>query len=105
MSNDSEPKRNVVYVDEDLEELVPQYLENRREDLEMMQAAIATGDYETVRSLGHQMKGSGGGYGFDVITEIGISLEVAAKLNDLENIRKWLSELAELLETVEVIYE
>ncbi len=95
----------VVYIDEGLEGLIPGYLENRRADVRAIEAAITSGDYETVRSLGHQMKGSGGGYGFDLITDIGKSLEMAAKENDAENVQKWLAELTNLLEVVEVIYE
>ncbi len=36
------------------------------------------GDYATIRTLGHQMAGTGGGYGFDPITEIGGALEESA---------------------------
>ncbi len=95
----------IVYIDEDLEELIPGYLENRQEDLNTLKGALTTGDYETVRCLGHQMKGSGGGYGFDLITEIGKSLEIAGKDSNAQEAQKWLAELANLLEVVEVIYE
>ena len=70
-----------------------------------MTSAVDTGEFETVRVLGHSMKGSGGGYGFDAITDIGMSLEEAAKDRNAENIRKWLAELASYLDRVEVIYE
>ena len=36
------------------------------------------GDYAIIRTLGHQMAGTGGGYGFDPITEIGSALEDSA---------------------------
>ena len=97
--------RIVVRIDEDLEELIPGYLDNRRRDLQVMEQALSSEDYETVRTLGHQMKGSGGGYGFDMITEVGKSLEIAARENNAQQIQEWLAELAVLLEMVEVVYE
>ena len=95
----------VVRVDEDLEDLIPGFLDNRHKDVETMTAALACGDYETVRVLGHSMKGSGGGYGFDAITDIGMSLETAAKEADSSELQKWINELSIYLGRVEVVYE
>jgi HPt (histidine-containing phosphotransfer) domain-containing protein len=51
------------------------------------------------------MKGAGGSYGFDAVTDIGKSLEEAAKNNNTEGIQRSVGELAAYLERVEVIYE
>jgi hypothetical protein len=51
------------------------------------------------------MKGAGGGYGFDTITDIGKSLEDAAKEKNTKEIRKRVGELLDYLERVEVVYE
>ena len=51
------------------------------------------------------MKGSGGGYGLDAISDIGQSMEQAAKDGNREEIRKWAQELQDYLERVEVVYE
>jgi len=50
--------RITVVVEEDLRELIPGYLENRRKDITTIREALAGSDYETIRSLGHKMKGS-----------------------------------------------
>jgi hypothetical protein len=50
------------------------------------------------------MKGVGGGYGFDAITGIGMSLEQAAKEKDSGEIRKQTEALSNYLERVEVRY-
>ena len=94
----------IVYVDEDIEDLVPGFLQNRHSDVDAMSCALTDSDFDTVRLLGHSMKGSGGGYGFDGITDIGMSLEEAAKEENAEAIRKWIAELSNYLERVEVIY-
>ena len=95
----------VVQVDKDLEDLIPEFLDNRRSDVESIRSAVANDDYETVRVLGHSMKGSGGGYGFDDITEIGGALEQAAKRKDNTAIGDELGKLASYLARIEVVYE
>ncbi len=103
--NSTNQKKIVVHVDTEIEDLVPGFLENRHNDVKTLQEALTKGDYETIRILGHSMKGSGGGYGFDAISEIGRSLEDAAKAKNTEETRRLIDELLHYLERVEVIYE
>jgi len=51
----------VVHVDADLDDLIPGYLQNRREDVKAVWQALENQDFETIRVLGHTMKGTGGG--------------------------------------------
>ena len=60
------------------EALVSRYLQNCRSDLVQLKAALAAGEYETARRLGHQMKGTGKPYGFPELTQIGRAIEWAA---------------------------
>lgn len=98
-------ERIIITVDSELEDIVPGYLENRRNDISHIKKSLDEGDYETIRVLGHSMKGSGGGYGFDRITEIGAAIEQAAKKKDSEEIKKQIAELQDFLDRVEVRYE
>jgi len=95
----------VVRINPDLKALIPGYFANRHKDIHAMREALAQGDYETIRVLGHSMKGSGGGYGFDTITEIGSSIEQAARDREPDAIRRWVGELLTYLERVQVTYE
>lgn len=95
----------IVHVDAELKDLIPGFLNNRRKDIRILETAIEKDDYETIRKLGHSMKGSGGGYGFNTITDIGRSLENAAKEKNDEEIRKWVGKLLNYLQSVEVVYE
>jgi len=104
-SNEKQGERTVVHVDAEIEDLIPGFLENRRKDIETVNKALKKGDYEAIRALGHTMKGAGGGYGFDAITDIGKSLEDAAKEKNTEEIRKRVGELSNYLERVEVVYD
>jgi CheY-like chemotaxis protein/anti-sigma regulatory factor (Ser/Thr protein kinase) len=96
--------KTVVRVDPDLGELVPEFLDHRLRDVTAISEALERGDYEAIRIRAHSMKGSGGGYGFDAITEIGARLERAAKRRRPEEIRDLAGELATYLGHVEVIY-
>ena len=68
----------VVYIDPELEDLIPGFLANRRRDVESLRLLLGQGDYAAIRLIGHSMKGAGGGYGFDPITEYGDQIETAA---------------------------
>lgn len=50
------------------------------------------------------MKGSGGGYGFNAVTDIGKAIEDAATRIDSEEVRRRLKELEDYIERVEVVY-
>lgn len=78
--------------------LVPGFLENRRRDLAAIASALACADYDTIRMLGHNMKGSGAGYGFTEITEIGASLEQAAAGREPAEIRARAEDLSRYLD-------
>ncbi|MEP7274852.1 MAG: response regulator, partial [Betaproteobacteria bacterium] len=86
-------------------ELVPGFLQGRRRDINTIAAALERSDYEEVRVLGHNMKGSGAGYGFNRITEIGASLEQAAGRRAPEEIRARAVELERYLDGLHVEYE
>ena len=92
-----------VVVDEGLIDLIPQYLDNRRNDVQALAAAVLKGDFDTIRRLGHGMKGSGGGYGLDAVTEVGWGLEESAKARNSDDARRWLEKLEDFLERVRVL--
>jgi len=80
----------------------PAFLQNRRKDVATMLAALADGDLETVERLGHGMSGIGATFGFQAITDIGASLEQAARSGDTAAARRWAEELAIYLDHVEL---
>jgi HPt (histidine-containing phosphotransfer) domain-containing protein len=97
--------RIVVRIDADIAELVPTFLENRRKDVTNLRAAIVSRDFRTLQLRGHSMKGAGGGYGFDRISEIGAELETCARTEDLDCASRWVDELEAFLDRVEVVYK
>ncbi len=96
---------NTIHVSAELKELVPGFLQNRLDDVKAMLTALGNGDYDTIRILGHSMKGTGGGYGFDVISNIGRSLEERAKEGNSAEIEKNINELSSYLEKIIVVFD
>ena len=92
-----------IRVDPELASLIPGFLDNRRKDVALLLDALTRGDFETARVVGHSMKGSGGGYGFDGITDIGGAIEVAAKQHDPVAIRTQIDALSRYLARVEIV--
>ena len=86
-----------------LADRVPAYLENCRQNIVVMLDALDRVDFETVTSLGHQMRGSGGAFGFQAITDIGAALQQAGESADNDVSRKWVRELSNYLDGVETV--
>ncbi|KXS49772.1 Hpt domain-containing protein [Halanaerobium kushneri] len=98
-------KKNKVYIDQDLETLIPQYLDNREEDIRRLKTLIEAENYEKIRIIGHSLKGSGGGYGFDYLTELGSQIEKNAELKNREDIELIINKLENYLDNLEIIYQ
>jgi HPt (histidine-containing phosphotransfer) domain-containing protein len=84
-------------------QLIPIYLAKRREELGVLQDAVVKNDFEILQDLGHKMKGSGGSFGLDRISEIGGNMESSAKAQDLPAIEQEIAELMDYLDRVEVV--
>lgn len=103
------PNRNadndiILYIDQDLEEIVPGFLENRRRDVQTLETALQENNLAQIQIIGHRMRGDGGGYGFDAISTIGAALEQAAAREDRDAIRRQIAELIDFLDRVTVVY-
>ncbi len=96
--------RVIARISRDLEDIAPVFLANRSKDLQKLRAALAAKDFPTIQTLGHRMKGDGGGYGFDQITAIGAVMELAAQRYDHMAIEQHIAELEDFLRRVEVVY-
>lgn len=95
----------IVRVDADLEDLIPGFLQNRQNDLQQMQAALAAGDFADLHRLGHIMKGVGTGYGFTPISELGEAIERAAARHDAAAITLSATQLEDYLNRITIVYE
>ena len=103
-----DPSHNdiLVYVDPDLEDLIPYFLDKRRKDIANITKLLATEEpksMEEIRKLGHSMKGSGGSYGFDEISRIGEAIGKAATNCDKKEIDRLNTALSHYVSMVKIM--
>ncbi|MDH4095595.1 MAG: Hpt domain-containing protein [Betaproteobacteria bacterium] len=94
-----------VTVAKDLEDLIPVFMTNRAKEVETLRGAVAAGDFEQLKQLGHRMKGVGRSYGFIAVSDIGKRIEDAAAKADRSAIASAIGEYADYLSKVKVVYE
>ena len=96
---------HTVTVAKDLADLIPVFFRNRHKEIETLRAALAAGDFEQLRQLGHRMKGVGNSYGFAKVSELGKRVEEGARTGDKADIDACIGEYTDYLSKVQVVYE
>lgn len=102
--NDNVRDNFTVEIDDVLRPIVPDFIRCRNDDCILIRQLLSKGNYDDIRLLGHRMKGTGGSYGFDAISEIGEIIETASLEADQETIRVQLQRLEDYLKRVSVVY-
>jgi len=92
----------VARVSADLKSMIPGYLKNRQDDLANMRDLAEHGKFDEIKRLAHRIKGSGGGYGFDRITETGAEIEQAAGAENRLLVLAGIESLESYLNTVRI---
>ncbi len=83
--------------DPDLRELVQAFLDQLPDKISAVEDAVARNDLAALAELAHQLKGTGGGYGFPAITDRARALEETARAaEDLEAVRRSARALVDL---------
>ncbi len=102
-SHDSSDKI-VVHIDAALADLIPNFLANRERDILTLRDALNQHNFQTIEILGHRLKGDGGGYGFEGISQIGAVLEAAAARRDADSIARQTTALADYLARLDITF-
>lgn len=97
--------RIIVKVPQEILSLVPYFLDCRNKDITAIVEATNSGDFPTVAKLAHNMKGVGGAYGFDLVSEIGASLEIAVEQKNIAFILELVAALKNYLAMAVVVPE
>ena len=82
-------------------DMVSRFLFRSRANVATMRTGLDQDNFELITSLGHQLRGAGGMFGFDRLTEIGARLESAGINADGPGARTWLSAMAACLTEIE----
>lgn len=94
----------IVEVDRELEDLMPLFTQTRERDMDGLAAGLAANDCAALRMIGHGMKGSGGAFGFPLITEMGDAIEVAALKEDYVTVSQQLELLRGYMARIDIKY-
>lgn len=79
---------DLVVEDPSYTDIVEQFVDGLSARVREMEEAIQSSNYETLRSAAHRLKGSGGGYGFPILTEQAGELERYAKAQTEEKCKE-----------------
>jgi signal transduction histidine kinase/DNA-binding response OmpR family regulator len=93
-----------IVIEEGMEDVAPAYLDKRRAEISTYRQALESSNFDAIRMLAHKMKGTGAGYGFPVLTDLGSALEAAAKRGDRDEIQIKLDEFDRYVHRVELEY-
>jgi HPt (histidine-containing phosphotransfer) domain-containing protein len=88
--------------DADMIELIDLFVAELKQRVEQIQAAFESSDTDTLRTLTHQLKGSGGGYGFPMLTACAAAVEqqIMSGACDTVALGRSVDELIELCKRV-----
>ena len=92
----------LVTPDPDLAEEAEWYMGQLKTYSANITEAFARKDFESVRTMGHRMKGSGVSFGFDGASKIGQALEEAAGNSDAAALQTAAEKLADYVKRVEI---
>ena len=93
-----------VSIEAGMEDVVPSYLDKRRKEISQYRQALARQDFDSIRILGHKLRGTGAGYGFAELTSIGAEIEESALTGNLLDIIATVDKLARYIDCVELEY-
>tara|TARA_B100001250_G_C19581486_1_gene692254 strand:+ start:378 stop:656 length:279 start_codon:yes stop_codon:yes gene_type:complete len=85
--------------DEEWAEMQEMYINHTSNELEKIKTQLNLDSIDSIRTFGHNIKGSGGMYGFDEVTELGLLIETAAKEGNLDSIKSNLEVLEDFLQS------
>lgn len=87
------------YTPQITDEMRTRYVERRKADFELVDTALAKLDFETLKSVAHQIKGNAATFSFDSLEAAAIRLEKAALSEDQAEARLAIDEFRSWLET------
>ena len=101
----SSPTTWVVRPDPDLADLIPSFVQNRRNELAELLTARAKGDFEFIRRMSHTWKGICRPYGFIHLETLSRSLEEAGERENSADLEAIMAEMGSYLDNVRIVYD
>lgn len=86
----------LIEEDEDMREIVEEFVDGLAERLDDLCKSYETGDWDRLRTIAHQLKGAGGSYGYPQLSDLGRQMEtdfIARQGDQFENFAQQLREM------------
>jgi HPt (histidine-containing phosphotransfer) domain-containing protein len=95
----------IVKPDQDLADLIPNFITTRHNDLKDIRAAIARNDFVFVARTAHTLKGICRPYGFMHLETLSKSIEKAAEAKSLAEVEDIANQIEFYLQNLKIVYE
>lgn len=73
--------------------LLPSYLSSRARDAAILEEALQRADFEAIARIGHTLRGNGAAFAFPEVSDIGETVEAAARAQSAEGVRDGIARL------------
>ncbi len=94
----------IVEIDSSIEELIPRFLQHRRESVTLIANALTTGEYAKIAAIGHDLEGTCGSYGFADLADMGRMIRQAAFEEHSGDVRRIAQEFKNYLDRLKVVF-
>ena len=95
----------IVVVSKDLKEIFPNFLKNRKQDLDQIKTFIQDNNFAGIQTISHKLAGNAGSYGLKDLGIIGASMEDACKKKDIIEIEKLFNHYQDYISKLKVVFE
>ena len=92
----------IVNIDADLEDLIPAFLEAKRQDLATLRQSLEKADCDAIRRVGHKLKGAFNMYGFGFLSDVCAEIEHAASAGEKASIKEKLGVIEQYWRKMEI---
>ncbi len=92
----------LVYIDHDIFDLAEKYIVNSQTVVDQLRELINNRDFDAVKRVGHNFKGSGSGYGIETISELGNRIELLGEERNSEDLFEAVEKLEKYLKNVRI---
>ena len=101
---DYKPEKDfTVEIDQELLDVIDNYIGSVKNDCQAVKQALKENDFKKIYGIGHDLKGSGSGYGLDQITEIGRNICNLAQENKSKDILTQVRHLEDYLGRINMV--
>lgn len=93
-----------VFVDDSFADIIPWFLENRKEDLKKVKELLVASDYQQIQRMGHRWKGTCASYGFEKLSLAGEAMEELSIQKSKNEILELVANSEEYMDQLEIVY-